>query len=178
MQTRKKPLIAMLSLIATLAVLFGGWFLYQKMEVEEPIRQLIGEMKSAQLAQLQVDRDQVSIKLQVTNPDAFPEEYKHLFKSVGEIVQNKQVDISIHNKDSQVKQVWADGVFAITEAVDLHQYSKIPALLEAWKRQYHLENAITRMDDTNVYVYLKRGTDDFYAVVPRFASPGEVTTNG
>ncbi|NGQ94525.1 hypothetical protein G3578_04940 [Brevibacillus sp. SYP-B805] len=178
MQTRRKPLTVMLSLIATLAVLFGGWFLYQKMEVEEPIRQLVGQMKSAQLAQLQVDRDQVSIMLQVTNPDAFPEEYKHLSQSVGEIVQGKQVDISIRNKDSQVKQVWTDGVFAITEAVDLHQYSRIPVLLAAWKQQYHLDDAITRMDDTNVYVYLRRGTDDFYAVVPRFASSGEVTANG
>jgi hypothetical protein len=178
MQTRKKPWTILLSLTATLAFLFGGWFLYQKMEIEEPIRHVVGQMKSAQLTQLKVEKDQVSVMLKVTKPEQFPEEYRNVSKSLGEIVQNKQIVLSISNKKNQLKEVWRDGVFAFTEAVDLHQYSKIPMMLADWKQKYHLDEAVTQMDEANVYVYLKRGQDEFFVLVPRYPYAKEVTTNG
>lgn len=178
MQTRKKPLTIMLSLIATLTFLFGGWFLYQKMEIEGPIRKTVQEMKSAQLAALDIEKEQVVIALTVTQPEQFPAEYKELSKTIGEMLSNKQVKIEVSNQDSPLSAIWADGIFAFTEAVDLHQYSKIPALLSAWKQEHQLDVVDTQMDDENVYVFMKRGKDAFYVMVPRFANQQEVRMNG
>ncbi len=178
MQTRKKPLTIMLSLIATLTFLFGGWFLYQKMEIEEPIRKTVREMKSAQLAELHIEKEQVVIDLTVTHPEQFPAEYKELSKTIGEMISNKQVKIEVSNSESPLSAIWAKGIFAFTEAVDLHQYSKIPALLESWKQEHKLDVVNTQMDDENVYVFMKRGKDVFYVMVPRFANEQEVRMNG
>lgn len=174
-QLRKMPIV--LSLVATLTLLFGGWFLYQKMEVEEPIKQQIGQMQSAELAHLNVGKDQIQIDLTVTKPETFPQEYQNLQGKLAEMVRNKTVDISIQNNAKALKDIWTNGVFVFTEAVDLHEYSRIPQIVEQWKDSYRLDEAMTRMDDQNIYVYLKRGTDDFYTIVPR--SPvKEVTANG
>lgn len=173
MQIRKVPIV--LSLLATLTLLFGGWFLYQKMEIEEPVRNEIEQMKSANLADLEVGKEQLNIQLTVTNPDKFPVEYQELLNTLQKRVQNKQVRVEVTNQDQQLKEIWTNGVFVFTEAVDLHQYSRIPQMLANWKQDYQLDAASTQMDDDNIYIYLKRGSADFYAMVPR--NPVEEVTD-
>jgi hypothetical protein len=177
-QTRKKPITIMLSLLATLTLLFGGWFLYTKMEVEEPLRHFIGQMKSAELADLQVEKEQLVIQLDVTKPELFPEEYRALVKTVQELAPGKQVDIRIADRDQVLQEIWANGVFLFTEAVDLHQYSKIPTLLGEWKNTYQLDDASAQMDEANIYVYLKRDQAEFFTIIPRTSARQEVTAHG
>jgi hypothetical protein len=174
-QVRKGTIV--LSLIATLTLLFGGWFLYQKMQIEEPIRTEIGQMQSAELAKLEVGKDRIHIDLKVTNPERFPQEYRQLKRKLGELVGNKPVDMEIHNKAKALEEIWTNGVFVFTEAVDLHQYSRIPQIVGQWKEVHSLDEALTQMDDENIYVYLKRGSEDFYTIVPR-SSGNEVTAHG
>lgn len=178
MQTRKKQLTIMLSFIATLTFLFGGWFLYQKMEIEGPIRETVQEMKSAQLANLRVDKEEVVIELTVIHPELFPREYQELSATIGQMLDNKEVKIDVRNQDSPLQEIWANGVFSFTEAVDLHQYSRIPALLSTWKQQYNLSVVYTQMDEQHVYVFMKRGKDTFYVMVPRYPTEQEVRMNG
>jgi hypothetical protein len=175
LQLRKVPIV--LSLLATLTLLFGGWFLYQKMEVEEPIKREIGQLKSAELARLYMEKDQVTIDLTVTKPEVFPREYQQLQLKLSELLRDKVVEITIHNQAQALEDIWTNGVFVFTEAVDLHQYSRIPQIVSEWKHTYGLDEASTQMDEKNIYVYLKRGTDDFFTIVPRYAEK-EVTARG
>ncbi|MFY0543108.1 hypothetical protein [Brevibacillus sp. H7] len=175
MQLRMVPIA--LSLLATLTLLFGGWFLYQKMEVEEPIKHEIGQMESAKLARLEVAKDRIQVDLTVTNPELFPREYQDLRVKLADLLQNKAVDITIHNNAKALEDIWTNGVFSFTEAVDLHEYSRIPQIVSQWKEAYRLDEASTQMDEENIYVYLKRGTDDFYTIVPRYPAK-EVTARG
>jgi len=174
-QLRKTPII--LSLLATLTLLFGGWFLYQKMEVEEPVKREIGQMESAELARFHMAKDQVTIELTVTDPDVFPAEYQQLRQKLTELLKDMPVAITIHNQAPVLKEIWTNGVFVFTEAVDLHQYSRIPLIVSEWKASHGLDEASVQMDETNVYVYLKRGTDDFFTIVPRSMEKG-VTAHG
>lgn len=176
MQLRKVPIIT--SLLVTLALLFGGWFLYQKVEVEEPIRTEISGMQSATLADLQVNKEQLLIKLTVTNPDKFPEEYMKLKNNIAQNITNKKVVVELTNQDAALKKVWMDGTFALTEALELHQYSKVPALVEEWRVKNHLDKASTSMDENNIYVFLKRGSEEYYTIVSRNSADGEVSARG
>lgn len=166
-----------LSLVATLALLFGGWFLYQKIEIEEPIRTEIGQLQSASLAHLEVGKDKIEIDLKVTKPEAFPQEYRDLLEMTSKFSANKQVVISVDNQSQDLKDIWKNGQFVFTEAIDLHQYSRIPQLVEQWKTEHKLDDASALMDDNNIYVYLKKGTEDFYTIVPR-TMEDEVTARG
>jgi len=172
----KKGAIGM-SLVATLALLFGGWFLYQKIEIEEPIRAEIGQLQSASVTHLTVGKDKIEIDLKVTKPEAFPQEYRHLQELTASLSAGKQVEIQVENQAQNLKDIWANGQFVFTEAIELHQYSRIPQLVEQWKAEHQLDDASALMDDTNIYVYLKKGAEDFYTIVPRTVED-EVTARG
>lgn len=166
-----------LSLLATLALLFGGWFLYQKIEIEEPIRAEIGQMQSATLGHFHVSKDKIQIDLKVTNPETFPAEYRNLVAKTEKIAGNKQVAIVVANQSEAMTDIWKSGQFVFTEAMVLHQYSRIPSLIEEWKQANKLDEASALMDDANIYVYLKKGTEDFYTIIPR-SEAKEVTARG
>ncbi|MBO8162957.1 MAG: hypothetical protein H0Z34_04440 [Brevibacillus sp.] len=168
----------LLSMLATFTLLFGGWFLYQKMQVEEPLRNHITQLKSAELAALQVNKDQVRVVLRVINPEAFSLEYSQLMEELKQIAPNKQVTVETSNRAPELEAIWQDGIFALTEAVELHQYSKIPALMHNWQQMYQLDKAKAAMDEKHVFIYLQRGDDDFFKVVPRQVADGEVTSHG
>ncbi|MFD2371723.1 hypothetical protein ACFSO0_17510 [Brevibacillus sp. GCM10020057] len=172
----KKGAIGM-SLVATLALLFGGWFLYQKIEIEEPIRTEIGQLQSASLTHLDVGKDKIEIDLKVTKPKAFPQDFRHLQETTASLSAGKQVEIRVDNQSRSLKDVWNNGQFVFTEAIELHQYSRIPQLVEQWKAEHQLDDASALMDDTNIYVYLKKGSEDFYTIVPR-STEDEVTARG
>lgn len=178
MQTRKLPVSILLSLLATLTLLFGGWFLYTKMQVEEPIRKQIGQMTSVKLADMQVGRDQLMIDLNVVKPDTFPAEYVALLQTIRDIAPDKKVQIQLANQNPALKRIWSEGVFRFTEAVDLHEYSKIPALLGEWKKANQLDTATASMDDNYIYVFLKRGKAQYFTIIPRTPLQQEVTSRG
>jgi hypothetical protein len=103
-----------LSLLATLALLFGGWFLYQKIEIEEPIRAEIGQLQSATLAHLNVGKDRIEIDLKVTKPETFPQEYRELLDNTKGISGNKQVEINVDNQSQAMNDIWKSGQFVFT----------------------------------------------------------------
>lgn len=166
-----------LSLLATLALLFGGWFLYQKMEVEEPIRTAIGQLQSAKLAHLDVGKERIEIDVIVTKPESFPQEYRQLVEKTSKLAAGKPVEITVGNQSQAMSDIWKNGQFVFTEAMDLHQYSRIPLLVSEWKTTNKLDDATALMDDKNIYVYMKKGAEDFYTIVPR-SDEKEVTARG
>lgn len=176
MQLRKVPIFV--SMLTTIALLFGGWFLYQKVNVEEPIRTQVGQLASFSLNELKVEKEQIEINLTVKKPDTLPEDYAKLMKTISKIAPGKHVDITFTNQDDQLKQVWASGLFAFTEALDLHQYSKIPALIEEIKATNRLDFAQSHMDEERIYVYLKRGKSEYFVIVPKVNDENEVTARG
>lgn len=165
MQIRKVPML--LSMLITMALLFGGWYFYQKVNVESPIRTEIGQLPSVSLADLNIDQDQVDVRLNVKNPDQLPDDYTKLVNMIEQTAPGKQVNISLTNQNEQLKKIWSNGLFTFTEAMDLHEYSKIPKLLDDMKSAYKLDKVETNMDDKRVYVFLKRGNDQFFAIVPK-----------
>ena len=171
----KKSNVAM-SLLATLALLFGGWFLYLKLQMEGPIRAQLEQMESASLNHMQIEKDKILINVRVTNPKRFPKEYRELVKETAKLAGDREVLVTIGNASEDMQAIWNEGQFVFTEAVDLHQYSRIPELMADWKSNYQLDEAFALMDDENVYVYLKKGTEDFYTIVSR-SLENEVTAD-
>ncbi|WP_400163741.1 hypothetical protein ACAF76_011770 [Brevibacillus sp. TJ4] len=171
-----KKINVVFSLLATLALLFGGWFLYQKIQIEEPIRAQIGQLESATLNGLKMESENIHIDLTVTNPEKFPNEYKQLLEKTTKLAGDKKVVITVANSSEEIRSIWHQGQFVFTEAIDLHQYSRIPELMEEWKASNGLDEAFALMDETHIYVYMKKGTEDFYTIVSR-SMENEVNAN-
>jgi hypothetical protein len=165
-----------LSLLATLALLFGGWFLYEKVQLEGPIRAQLEQMESASLVHLQIDREKILIDVDVKNPERFPQEYRQLLDKAKDMAGDREVLVTVGNTSQTMLEIWHKGQFAFTEAVELRKYSRIPELMDDWKAEFQLDAALALMDDENVYVYLKKGTEDFYTIVSR-SEQNEVTAD-
>lgn len=165
MQLKKTSIV--LSLLATLALLFGGWFLYQKIQIEEPIRAAIGQLESATLNDLKMDSEKIAIDVTVQDPEKFSFEYPELLEKTAKLAGDRNVVISAANTSEEMRAIWHHGQFVFTEAVDLHQYSRIPQLMEEWKASHQLDEAFALMDEDNIYVYMKKGSEDFYTIVSR-----------
>ncbi|WP_241236179.1 hypothetical protein [Brevibacillus marinus] len=176
MKVRALPVL--LSMLATITLLFGGWFLYQKTQLEEPLRSAIAAMKSAKLSELEVGQEQLVVRLEVTDPEGFPQEYRELAREIARLAPGRAWAIETTNYDDDLAAIWAAGIFELTEAIELHQYSKIPLLLNDWKNRYQLDAAVARMDEEDVFIYLKRGSADLYEVVPRLKAGSEVIARG
>jgi hypothetical protein len=179
MALKKGPIA--LSLLATLALLFGSWFVYEKMEVENPILEHIRSMKSVNLVSFENERDTLRVTFDIQHPNQFPNEYRQLQNLLQRVAPNKAAVVELDGKDKDLDATWEKALFPLTEVMQLHQYSRIPGILEELKKTQQLEQAMAKMDDENVYIYLKKGDEERFEILPRVQmtqTDQEVTAHG
>jgi hypothetical protein len=166
MKVRTFPIF--LSVVISSILLFGGWFVYQSQFVKKPIATQISAIKGIKLNNLTIGRDAVGVNVSFANPSSFADQYKQIQKIVADKTNGKPVKIELNASDAMLKKIWEQNSFAISEAMDLHTYSKIPVVLENIKNKYHLANVYSQMDDQNIYIYLNDGKNPYYTVLPRY----------
>ncbi|WP_232696391.1 hypothetical protein [Brevibacillus daliensis] len=176
MKLRKGPMF--LSLLVALALLFSGYFLFQKVQIEKPLMEQAEQMTSAKLIDFSMQKDKVTYKFEVTNPEQFVIDYPKLIDAIKTYAPEKAFDIMLTNQDESLQPIWNEGLFGLIEAIETKQYSNIPELLSEWKETYKLDEAFGRIDDKYVYIFMKRGEDEFYKVIPRKQPISEVVNRG
>jgi hypothetical protein len=62
-----KPLAV--TLVVSMAVLFGGWFLYQNVAIQSPVEQIAKEVSHVSQAKANITSDKIQLSIQV-QPDA------------------------------------------------------------------------------------------------------------
>lgn len=164
MKVRAMPIL--LSLVMTLGILFGGWYTYQQYYVQEPIEQFIVAKPQVVLNDIQIQNEKVVVDLDFKDPDTFAKDYKEIFEYISDKTQGKKVIIQLPKQGDEMKRLWEEQYFGIAEAMEKQEYSRIPSLMEEMRKEIKLEKVLTRMDEENIYVYLKKGVNHLYAVLP------------
>jgi hypothetical protein len=165
MRVRALPIL--LSLITTLFILFGGWFFYQQYYLQRPIQSFIENKSSVVLKGLEISKDTINVDLDFKNAATFPQDYQDIYNYITERANGKAVIIHIPEQGAKMKDLWSENYFGFAEAVQHQQYSRIPTLVEQIKQTQKLDKSIARMDGKNIYVYLQKGSDHLYAVLPQ-----------
>ncbi|RKD25757.1 hypothetical protein BEP19_02100 [Ammoniphilus oxalaticus] len=163
MKIRAMPM--MLSLALTLGILFGGWNTYQHFYVQQPIRAFIAEKQQVELSNIHFYHDQVKAELNFTDPNTFAADYKDIKDFISDQT-GKKVVLQLPVVDEQMKDLWEEEYFSIAEAMKKQEYSEIPKIMEKIKMERHIEKTVSRMDEENVYVFLQKGSNHLYAVLP------------
>jgi len=164
MKLRAMPV--MLSLISTLALLFGGWYTYQHFYIKQPVQDYIASKNDLVLNDLRITQDQVIVDIDFKNPERFVSEYKELNQYLQEQMNGKEISIRLPQYGEEMKKLWEKEYFGVAEAIQTKEYSKIPLMVEQMKEKEHLQQAMARMDEDFVYLYLKDDSDHIYAVLP------------
>lgn len=173
MKIRALPIF--LSILFSSLLLFGGWYVFQSQFVKKPITNEIAAMKSVKVNDIIINRDAITLDVSFNNPDKFAEDYKKIKKIASDKSNGKPVKVEVDSSNKNLKQIWDENAFAIAEAMELHTYSKIPAVLDQLKKKHSLNSVSSRMDDQYVYIYLNDGKAPYYTVLPR---EREVSRNG
>lgn len=164
MKVRAMPVL--LSLVMTLGILFGGWYTFQQYYVQQPIEHFIVSKPQVVLNDIQIQNNKVVVDLDFKNPDTFAKDYKEIVEFISDKTQGKKVVIQLPKQGDEMKKLWEEQYFGIAEAMEKQEYSRIPGLMEEMRKKIKLEKTLTRMDEENIYVYLQKGVNHLYAVLP------------
>ena len=169
-----RALPVMLSLVLTLGMLFGGWFTYQQFYVQRPIEEFIVNKPQVVLKEIKIHQNSVIVDLDFKDPNTFAMDY-HEVKQFIEDKTGKKANIRIPVAGENMKRLWEEEYFFIAEAINKQEYSEIPKIIEKTKKDRQLEKTVTRMDEKYIYVFLQKGSDHLYAVLPltEEVKPGE-----
>lgn len=172
MKLKLRPLPLIISIVASSVLLFGGWFVYNSMALNNPLATIVNEINGVNSAETQVLRNEVIVELTL-DKEASLREVIHELKAEGSsIVGQRELRVSVVDHASpELESWWSSVLFDIAEAMEHKQYSQIPTTLEAHKGNLtgHLTGLqfTTEMDETYVYIKLVHGEHSKFIMLPR-----------
>lgn len=167
-----RPIVVLVSLFATFALLLAGWFGYERLAVEEPIRQALASVPHIHVTGVNVTPSAVVVDVQL-DPDAnAARTFRQLDQTLTKAAGGREVLIRVENKPSPLEEIWFRESFAVLEALEKGEYTRIPSVAAAWKERYRLDRSDVFLDERRLYIALKRDDEELVLVVPYGEAPG------
>lgn len=167
MKIRLKPLVV--TLVVSMTVLIGGWFLYQNVAIQSPVEQIAKEVSDVTAAKANVTNDKIQLSIQV-QPDAnIRQIVERIQKESKSTLDHKKLEIVVSNPSSEaLDDWWSTALFAVAQAMENKQYTDIPKALEQASASMNQDQfkATAEMDEHNVYISLTDGKASKYIILP------------
>jgi len=176
MKIKVMPLV--LTAVASVALLFGGWAAYRHYAVEQPLDRVAAAAPGVDSAKSEMTGGQVVLRLQL-KPDAdLAEIYKKIKQDGAGQIGGKQVELNVESTTNEkLEQAWRYSLFDVAEAMETRHYSGIREAMNKLSEQFPGVKADSDMDEDNVYIRLQDGQSAKFVVLPRQASMMEVWPN-
>lgn len=166
MKVRLLPVL--LTFLISAGLLFGGWFTYQSVAVENPINDMIDSVAGIEDASIELDRDLLLIRVRLTDEAELSTLYHSLLEQSYAIVSDRTVRLEIVDESTEaLNRIWQAVLFDVAEAMDSQRYSSIPKRMQELADETPGLKAETAMDERNVYITLKHDGAAKYVVLPR-----------
>ncbi|MUG65047.1 MULTISPECIES: hypothetical protein [Paenibacillus] len=157
-----------LTVVLSSVVLFGGWFLYQKLAVQSPLHQIVSTYDGVKNAHIDIKQDTVNLKLDL-EPDTNLQGLVQKIQQEGtSVIGSKELKIDVEDHSSEELNEWWDrAMLSVAEAMDNRQYTGIQTSLEQLAQASPHLQAKASIDDKNVYVSLSDGKSAKFIILPR-----------
>lgn len=171
MKLRLLPVV--ISVIVSSTVLFGGWFAYNSLAMENPLSDIVTATAGVESSAIQLDSDQVNITLTL-KPDAdLRTIVNRISKDGSSIIGKRTVHYNLQSKTSaELDTWWSKALFDVAQAMETKHYSDIPKTLQSYAGQPANLKVDTEMDEHYVYVRLTDGDSSKFVMLPR--TPGKI----
>ncbi|UJF36148.1 hypothetical protein [Paenibacillus hexagrammi] len=169
MKLRLLPLVA--SVIVSATVLFGGWFAYNSLAMENPLSQIVSESSGIESSSIKLDSEAATIDLEL-KPDAdLRAIVSHIADQGSSILGKRTVQYNVKSNSSpELESWWSKALFDVAQAMETKQYTDIPKALESYASELPNLKVSTEMDDQYVYVRLTDGEFSKFVMLPRTSS--------
>lgn len=167
MKLRLWPVV--ISVFVASGVLFGGWFAYHSVALENPLHDHMKNMEGIQaIESIAIERDAVRVKLALKDDARLRVIREQIVQSNPSLFQQRELVIDLNMTSSEaLEQWWSQALFEVAEAMDTHQYGRIPTVLEERAHAVPHLKVHTEMDDQFVYVRLNDGEQAKFVMLPR-----------
>jgi hypothetical protein len=166
MKLRFIPIL--ITVAASSALLFGGWYFYQSTVVENPIKDVILGVQGVNQVSTNINNSQVSIDLKLNKDADLRNLYSTISKEGASLLSSRVLKLNLESQTSpELEQWWSNALFDVAQAMDTRHYADIPQVLSAKVKEIPGLKVMTEMDETNVYVRLTDGVHSKYIILPR-----------
>jgi hypothetical protein len=166
MKLRFIPIL--ITVAASSALLFGGWYFYQSSVVENPIKDVILGVQGVNQVSTNINNSQVSIDLKLNKDADLRNLYSTISKEGASLLSSRKLKLNLESQTSpELEQWWSTALFDVAQAMDTRHYADIPQVLNAKDQEIPGLKVMTEMDETNVYVRLTDGEHSKYIILPR-----------
>ncbi|TDF99388.1 hypothetical protein [Paenibacillus piri] len=168
MKLRLLPIVISVSITAV--VLFGGWFVYQSVAMENPLTQVVESTPGVQLVNTKITNSATELELKMEPGTSLREVYDRIRHEGSSALGKRELKLTVVNESSpEIDQWWSSALFDVAQAMETKKYAQIPETLQARAASAHLKVS-TEMDDKYVYVTMSDGTKSKYKMLPRTPS--------
>lgn len=151
-----RPIPAVLSFIITLVVLFSGWWVYQWVQVKQPVSELLNDEQHVSFYTIDAMPSHLNVDLQVDADFTLSSDYLRLLQQIKKQSRQTNVTVTIEDNPNDVLQTtWNDLYFILAEGLNRGEYYDMLQQLQ----QYPLADDIqleVAMDDEKLYVWLEQ----------------------
>jgi hypothetical protein len=166
MKLRLLPII--ITIAASTAVLFGGWFIYHSMALENPINGIVSGVHGVKSVTTNINKNEVTIDLNLNNDADLLDLYTTISKEGASLLSNRDLKLNVVSQTTPVlDKWWSSALFEVAQAMDTKHYADIPQVLASKSSQISGLKVTSEMDETNVYVRLTQGQYSKYIILPR-----------
>lgn len=157
------------SLTITSIVLFGGWFAYRSIALEQPLSTIVHPLPGVVDSNMEVDQYEVSIDLVLSSEANILEIMNRIREDGSQFIEDRTLSVNLISEKSSadLDEWWSQQLFDVAEAMELRHYSQIPEVLKARIEQLPGLEVFTSMDEDNVYVKLVYGDANKFVILPR-----------
>ncbi|MBP1994776.1 hypothetical protein [Paenibacillus eucommiae] len=160
-----------ISVIVSFVILFGGWFAYHSLAMEQPLTGVINKLPGVEHSSIAMNSAQVKIELTLKEDADLREIVRNINLEGASIVGKRQLVIKpVGNTSPELEAWWSKALFDVAQAMENRQYSDIPKNLEELALSDQGMKVDTQMDDSYVYVRLTDGTNSKFLMLPRISA--------
>jgi hypothetical protein len=159
----------LLSIVVSATVLFGGYFAYHSVAMENPLQKVVTSIPGVELVKIDLGGTQALIELKLATGTNLRDVYHTIEQNGASVLSSKELTIKVTGEASpRLEQWWSSALFEVAQAMETKQYAQIPrALQNLAEATGNGLTVSTEMDDKFVYITLKDGELSKYIMLPR-----------
>lgn len=178
MKIRLVPVI--LSLIITLLVLFGGWWVYESVHIKQPIGALLDKAAHVTDYSIEVRPNHITVEVQVDAAFTLKGHYIDLLEQIKEATRHQNVTLTLKDEPDEVLLArWNELYFTLAEGIHTRNYRTMLDRLEEVAQEETVRLQVA-MDREHLYVFLQESESgaSLFQALPLEGSGNEVMARG
>jgi hypothetical protein len=155
-----------ITVVVSSSVLFGGWFMYQSVAMEDPFLKQVAAIDGVSEPYMEMKRDLAMVRVQLEPDASLSRSYREILKVGKATLGSRTVQVEVSGESSDALNAWwSKALFDVAQAMETKQYSLIPERLQQLAGDELTVE--TEIDENNVYIAIHDGPHSKYVILPR-----------